>query len=59
MREHAKASVGTIIGAAASVGVAFASPVAALALDLAVAIGFVVLRLFDRNPLGPSGQDDD
>ena len=59
MKVHAKASIGTLIGAAASIGLAFASPVAALVLYLVVAIGFVVLRLFDRNPIESSLSDDD
>jgi uncharacterized membrane protein len=45
MRKHAVASVGTVIGALVSVGLAFLSPVASLVLYVVVALAFVVTRL--------------
>lgn len=45
MRDHARASVGTIIGAVVSIGLAFISPIASLVIYLLVAIVFIALRL--------------
>lgn len=50
MRNHARASVGTIIGAFVSVGLAFASPIASLVLIVLVSLAFVVMRLFEKGP---------
>lgn len=51
MRDHARASIGTIIGAVVSIGVAFVSPIASLVIYLVVAIAFIVLRLRENTPV--------
>ena len=54
MRAHAWASIGTIVGAIVSIGLAFVSPIASLVLYLVVSIVFIVLRLREGGPRGTS-----
>jgi uncharacterized membrane protein len=58
MRAHARASIGTIVGAVIGFGIAFIWPLGALVLYLVIGGGFLALRLRETGTAAASFEDE-
>jgi uncharacterized membrane protein len=58
MQVHARVSIATLVGAGASVGLAFVSALASLVLYLAIGVTFIVLRLRETDSIDAFGREE-